>query len=232
MSGRLILALWAACLPSLMATAQASGPKAAAGQGFGYRVEINTEGRIAQVMPEAATPAELQPAMAAALNALRFASPKREGHPATGTTFVYLRACPVKAGAAPRIRYFGHGPRWLTPSAPDFPSKAVHGNVEGHMRVEVAIHADGHGEYVDMEAIVGGAPAKRAFRRAVVDWAAEQRFIPESLDGQPQAGVQHIPAMFSLGRLEPPAGDVFDPCGDAAAPRPPADSLFTVVAQP
>jgi hypothetical protein len=226
MSRRLILAsLLAACLPLVMAAARASDARAAAGI-YDSQVQIDSQGRVVQVTPDAKTPQKLQPAIDAALKALQFAPPMRDGHAASGTTSVAVRACSAEtADAAPTFCYAGHGPRWLTPSTPDYPSKAAQGSYEGHLRVQVAIRPDGHGEYVDMEAIVGGAPAKRAFRRAVVDWAAEQRFVPETLDGQPQPGVRYIPTIFSLGRLAPTAGP-------AQSDRPAPDSLFTLVARP
>lgn len=244
MSRRFALAsLLAACIPVALAVPPTE-PRHPAGiliersvsadtPSFRSQVDIDSQGRVVKVLPEEATPQELRAALSAAVQQLRFAPAMRDGQAIGGTTFIAMRGCSKDGapGGELAFHYVSHGPSWLTRSMPWFPTRAAAEDVDGSISVQLRILPDGSAEYLSMDVTRGGAPAKRAYRDALKDWAAQQRFAVEQLDGQPQPGTVVIPFSFAVGSVPKHLPTTTDLCTQElpADKRPRAESAFTLV---
>jgi hypothetical protein len=175
----------------LAATTALAADTPAAPQALAFRtmaqVEIDAQGGVSAVRIEPSLPPAVAQVMRDVVGKWRFSPPTRDGHAATGLTYVQLAACAVPADGNYRfaVAYNGHGPGQLGPP-PRVPMSSMRENETVDMKVTYRVLSDGTGTIEDI-AFVKGANSrnKRAIESALHDWMKAATFQPEQVDGQP-----------------------------------------------
>ena len=170
------------------------------------RVEVNAEGKVTAVQPDAKlTPAVAQ-AIQATVGAWRFVPPVHDGQSVGGVTYVQIGACAVDVDGGLRMAfdYQGNGPRRQGPPTPRPPSsmRQIRPGETARMKLTYRVGADGVGEVESVDRISGKADISKAFGSSLRDWIGASTFEPELVAGKPVATRMSLPFEFTVLKLD------------------------------
>jgi hypothetical protein len=159
------------------------------------RADVATDGRIAATA-DGKLPVVLRAAIEKQVAGWRFHPAVKEGVAVSATTWVRVAACLVPDGENMRLSvgYVANGPMQpdsvvFTPPVP--PNALMREGIDTTLQVSYAVQPNGHGklESVGFEESVPER-YRSWFERAMKQWASEQKFQPERIDGE--AVVTHM----------------------------------------
>lgn len=200
-SSRLCLLLLAFATPSLAAAPPA--PKGLVLLSAESRVEVDRDGRVVAVAPDAELPAAVNEALAANIRHMRFAPPMKDGHAVAGVTFVSQEACAAPDNGAYRfaVKYRGNGPSPVQKVFPRYPIDAMKAGQAANWKVVYDVLPDGSSRLHQADRKSGSSRRfDPQFRSAIGAWIGAMRFRPEILDGQAVATRVATDVEFRLGR--------------------------------
>lgn len=167
------------------------------------RVVLDGQGVPQQVVPNERLPKIVRDQVEQRLLQWRFEPARVDGQNKAGVTYVFLDACAVPqvdGGMRMALDYRSNGPALagaaLVPHAPRYPADAARSNREGSFRVMVNVGTDG---LATVGAIETRSGSLKSFEKALRDWVASLRYVPEEVDGRPVATQLAMPVDFSLG---------------------------------
>lgn len=174
------------------------------------RVVLDEQGIPQQVQANEKLPPAIRDLVEQRVMQWRFEPARVNGEARAGVTHVLLQGCgvPDPAGDGMRIAmdYFSNGPGlargpgMATPPVvlppPRYPTEAARRNREGSFEVAFQVGVDGRATVEKIEAKTGSVDA---FKRALHNWIAEMRFVPEEVAGAPIATRMVVPVDFHLG---------------------------------
>ena len=198
---RLCLLLLAFATPSLAAAPPA--PKGLVLLSAESRVEVDRDGRVVAVSPDAGLPSAVNEALAANIRHMRFAPPMKDGHAVAGTTYVWQDACAAPDNGAYRfaVKYRGNGPSLVQKLYPRYPAEAQMAGQAAVWKVSYDVLPDGSAQLHQADRKKGSSRRfDPQFRSALGAWVSAMRFRPEMLDGQAVATRVATDVEFRLGR--------------------------------
>ncbi len=172
------------------------------------RVDVGASGEPVSVQAPEALPAVVRKALEERVADWGYEPATRDGVAVESTTYVSVGVCAAPQGDGIRlgVDFKGNGPRLLTPMSrlapPPYPDEAVRAHAQGSFTVNYAVLPDGSTRVVSVEATDGGGLGgnRKAFEKALTDWATGLRYEPERVAGAPVATRQSVPVIFELSR--------------------------------
>jgi TonB family protein len=167
------------------------------------RVVLDAQGVPQQVQANERLPPTVRSAIEQHVMQWRFEPARIGGVAKPGVTHVSLDACAVPAPDGTMrmaMDYRSNGPGLAggatVVAPPRYPVEAARANREGSFNVVMRIGADGRASVERIEAVSG---AVKPFDKALREWVAAMRYVPEEVDAMPISTQMSMLVDFGLG---------------------------------
>ncbi|MDG2526467.1 hypothetical protein P6166_14010 [Stenotrophomonas sp. HITSZ_GD] len=194
------------CALALPACADDAAPPAAAAPRLLYlqvRADVAPDGHIVATA-DSKLPTVLRGAIEKQVGGWRFHPPMKEGVAVTATTWVRVAACLVPENGNMRLSvgYVANGP--MQPDAlifapPTPPSSLLREGIDTTLQVSYAVQPNGRGK-LESVGFEDSVPERFRpwFERSMKQWASEQKFQPERIDGEAVTTHLQTPVRMNL----------------------------------
>ncbi len=167
------------------------------------RVVLDAQGVPQQVQANEKLPPAVRSAVEQRVMQWRFEPARIGGVPKPGVTYVSLDACAVPAPDGTlrmAMDYRSNGPGLAggatVVAPPRYPVEAARANREGSFNVVMRIGADGRASVERIEPVSGQV---KPFDKALREWVAAMRYVPEEVDAAPISTQMSMLVDFGLG---------------------------------
>ena len=167
------------------------------------RVVLDAQGVPQQVQANERLPPAVRSAIEQRVMQWRFEPARIDGVAKAGVTHVFLDACAVPAADGTMrmaMDYRSNGPGLaggaVLVAPPRYPVEAARSNREGSFNVVMRIGADGRASVERIETVAGTA---KPFDKALREWVAAMRYVPEEVDTAPISTQMSMLVDFELG---------------------------------
>jgi hypothetical protein len=171
---------------------------------FGWRIDIDANGRVIQFTPDKQPALErirqLRARLETAVRDWKYRPAMLNGKPAPANTHLYVAATLVPTGGDNyniRVDSAGTGGGVEHYARVRYPSAALRDHKTGGVMLRIDYNTEGH--VVKAAAADNGVQANRDLLDASITSAKQWLFKPELVDGHPVAGSVYSPFCYSIG---------------------------------
>ncbi len=171
------------------------------------KVTIDANGKPVSVEASKDLPDAIRAYIEKRVYAWSFQPPQLDGKAVGGMTYVHLGACavPTAGGYSLAIDYKDNGPGYANDYGmlppPRYPPNALRAGQVAAVKVTYVVETDG-ATTVESTEFLGHPPSnigvRKDFSKAVSEWAAHLRYVPEQLDGKLVRTRLSVPLTFTL----------------------------------